>query len=105
MESQQIWVNPSEKWAYILMLRGHEVHQFKVTGSMLTLKRNLKTVLEELEQGAAPSDVKAKSVGVLDARTLAKAEVSPGGGSLTLKGEGENTKEMTYSAANSESGE
>jgi hypothetical protein len=56
MESQ-IWLKSEEKWAYILMLRGHEVHRLKVTGNVLTLKRNVKAVLDALEQGTAPSEV------------------------------------------------
>lgn len=100
-----IWTKAEEKWAYILVLRGAEVHRLKVTGSILTLKRNLKAVLEALEQGAAPSDAGAKSVETLDVRTIAKAEVSPENSSLTLKGEGDKAKELTYSAADSNAGE
>ncbi len=44
MESQ-IWSKAEEKWAYILVLRGQDVHVLKVTGNLLTLKRNLKGVL------------------------------------------------------------
>lgn len=95
MESQ-IWTKAEEKWAHILVMRGYEIHCLKVTGNMLTLKRNLKGVLEALEQGRAPSDAGAKSVEALDARTIAKAEVSPGNGSLTLHGEGDSPKKLTF---------
>jgi hypothetical protein len=104
MESQ-IWLKSEAKWAYILVLRGHEVHRLKVTGSMVTLKRNLKAVLEALEQGKAPSEAGAKSVETLDARAITKAEVSPGNSLLTLHGEGDNAKELTYSPADSNADE
>jgi len=92
-----IWSKSEEKWAYILMLRGHEVHRLKVTGNMLTLKRNLKAVLEALEQGQAPADAGAKSVQTLDARTIVKAEVTPENTSLTLHGGEDGSTELTYS--------
>ncbi|MFI5457317.1 MAG: hypothetical protein ACHRXM_17875 [Isosphaerales bacterium] len=104
MESQ-IWSKSAEKWAYILMLRGHEVYCLKVTGNVLTLKRNVKAVIDALEQGQSPSDVGAKSVETLDARTLAKAEVSPGNGSLTLHGGGDGSTNLTYATADNNADE
>jgi hypothetical protein len=101
----QIWSKSEEKWAYILALRGHEVHRLKVTGNMLTLKRNVKAVLEALEQGQAPSDVGAKSVESLDARTISKAEVTPENSSLTLHGGEDGSKELAYSTGDSNAGE
>jgi hypothetical protein len=98
MESQ-IWVKSEEKWAYIFTLRGHEVHRLKVTGNMLTLKRKVQGVLEGLQQGQDPSAVGAKSVETLDARTIGKAEVSPGNGSLTLHGEGDGSRTLKFSTA------
>jgi hypothetical protein len=104
MESQ-IWSKSEEKWAYILVLRGHEVHRLKVTGNALTLKRKVQGVLEALQQGQAPADVGAKSVETLDARTIGKAEVSPGNGSLTLHGEGDGAKALSFSTAESNADE
>ena len=95
----QIWSKSEEKWAYILTLRGHEVSRLKVTGNMLTLKRNVKAALEALGQSRAPSDVGAKSVETLDARTIVKAEVSPGNDSLTLHGGGDGSTKLTYATA------
>jgi hypothetical protein len=104
MESR-IWSKSEEKWAYILMLRGQEVHCLKVTGNMLTLKRNVKAVLEALEQGQAPAEVGAKSVETLDARTITKAELSPGNTSLTLHGGAEGSKQLAYTTGNSDANE
>lgn len=101
----QIWSKAEEKWAYILVLRGNEVHHLKVTGSMVTLKRNLKGVLEALEQGKEPSDAGAKWVETLDARTISKAEVSPENNSLTIKGEGDKAKELSYTTGDSNADE
>ncbi len=96
MESQ-IWSKSFEKWAYILMLKDQEVHLLKVTGNVLTLKRNVSQVLDALAQGQAPASVGAKSVETLDARTISKAEVSPGDGSLTLHGGTDGSKKLAYS--------
>ncbi|SIN78747.1 hypothetical protein SAMN05444166_0852 [Singulisphaera sp. GP187] len=98
MESQ-IWSKTQEKWAFILVLRGHEVHCLKVTGISLTIKRKVQGVLEALQQGKAPAEVGAKSVQTLDARTIGKAEVSPGNGSLTLHGEADGSKPLKFSSA------
>jgi hypothetical protein len=102
MMEPQIWSKCSDKFAYILMLRGHEVHRLKVTGISLTLKRKVQGIVEALQQGQDPGGVGAKSVETLDARTIAKAEVSPGKGSLTLHGEGENAKKLTYATGDSD---
>ena len=104
---QQIWVKSEEKWATILVLRGDEVSRLKITGNMLTLKRKVQGVLEALEQGRAPSDAgaKSKSVETLDARAIAKAELSPGNGSLTLHGGGDAAKALNFSAADNKADE
>jgi hypothetical protein len=104
MESQ-IWSKAEEKWAYILVLRGQDVHVLKVTGNLLTLKRNLKGVLEGLTAGQEPASVGAKSVETLDARTISKAEVSPGNNSLTLHGGPEGSKKLAYSTGDANAGE
>jgi len=104
MESK-IWSKSAEKWAYILMVRGHEVYCLKVTGNVLTLKRNVKAVIDALEQGQPPSDVGAKSIETLDARTLGKAEVSPGNGVLTLHGGGDGSTTLTYATADNNADE
>lgn len=96
MESP-MWVNKQEKWAYILLLRDHEVYLLKVTGSKFSLKKNLQKVLEALEGGQVPSEVKAKSVEMLDARAIGKAELGEGNKSLSLYGEGENPKKLKFS--------
>jgi hypothetical protein len=101
----QIWSKSEEKWAYILVLRDHEVHCLRVSGNVLTLKRNVKGVLEALEQGQAPADVGAKVVETLDARSISKAEVSPGNNSLTLQGGEGGSKTLTYSTGDSNAGE
>lgn len=105
MEAQQIWMKKEEKWAYILVLRGHEVSRLKVTGSAFTLKGRIKAVMEALEQGTAPAEAGAKSVESLDARTIAKAQVDPDNGSLTLYGEGEKPAELAYSSGEKDAGE
>jgi hypothetical protein len=92
----QIWSKADEKFAYILTLRGHEIHQLKVTGNVLTLKRNLKAVLEALGQGRPPAEAGAKSLETLDARTIRKAEVSPDNGSLSLHGGEDGSTKLTY---------
>jgi hypothetical protein len=101
----QIWVKSEEKWAYILMLRDHEVHCLKITGNVLTLKKNVQNALEALQQGRAPSEVGAKSLETLDTRKIAQASVDPGNASLTLKGEGDNPQSLTFSSADSKAGE
>ena len=105
MEAQQIWMKKEEKWAYILVLRGHEVSRLKVAGSVMNLKGRIKAVLEALEEGKAPAEAGAKSVESLDARTISKAQVDPGNGSLTLYGEGEKPAELAYSSGEKDAGE
>src|ERR1700733_12511888 len=83
----QIWCKIEEKWAYVLMLRGPEVFCLKITGMPLGFKGKVKGVLEALEQGTSPNEVKASSVEVLDARKITKAEIAPGNNSLTLHGD------------------
>lgn len=104
MESQ-IWLKSEEKWAYILVLNGHEVYRLKITGNVLTLKRKVKGVLEALEQGQAPPDAGAKSVESLDARTIVKAQVSPGNSSLTIHGGADGTQSLSFSTADSNADE
>ncbi len=104
MESQ-IWSKSEEKWAYILVLKAQEVYLLKVTGNVLTLKRNVARVLEALEQGQAPASVGANSVDTLDARTISKAEVSPGNSSLTLHGGADGSKKLAYTTGDSNAGE
>src|SRR6476620_6150301 len=104
MESQ-IWSKTEEKWATILLLRGHEVQRLKVSGMSLTLKRKVQGVLEALRQGQDPSDAGAKVAETLDARTIGKAEVSPGNGSLTLHGGGDSPKTLSFSTADSNADE
>ena len=98
---RQIWSKAEEKWAYILVLQEHEVSRLKITGNMLTLKRNLQNALDALYQGKTPSEVGGKSVETLDARTIGKAEVSPGNDSLTLHGGTDNSQKLTYSTGDS----
>lgn len=95
----QVWTKAEEKFANLLTLRGHEVHQLRVTGNMLTLKRNLAKVQEALAAGRPPAEAGAKVVGTLDARSIAKAEVSPGNGSLKLYGPGEKPTTVKFSPA------
>ncbi|QDV36572.1 hypothetical protein [Tautonia plasticadhaerens] len=92
-----IWHKSEEKFANVLTLRGHEVHRLKVTGNVLTLKKKLQGVLEGLQQGKAPTEVGAKSIETLDARTIGKAQVSPGNGSLTLQGGEDGAKSLSFS--------
>lgn len=98
----RIWSKVEEKQAHVLMLQGHEVHLLKVTGNMLTLKRNVKNALEALGQGRGPKEAGAKPVATLDARSIAKAELSPGNGSLTLHGEAEKGKKLAYSTGDND---
>jgi hypothetical protein len=95
MESQ-IWVKSEEKWAYILMLRGHEVHKLRISGNMMTLKGKVGSVVAALEEGKDPLDVGANSVETLDARTMNKAEISLGNCFLTLYGGGDSPHELTF---------
>lgn len=96
MESQ-IWSKVDDKFAYILVLRGPEVTRLKITGLML--KRKVQGILEALQQGQAPSAVGASKIETFDARTLGKAEVSPGNGSLTLHGTGEGAPSLKFTTA------
>lgn len=105
MMGSQIWCKAEDKWAYILMLQDHQVHLLKVTGMSLGFKKKVQGVLEKLEQGQGPSDVGASSVQTLDARSIAKAEVSPGNSSLTLRGEGENAKTLSFTTPDSNADE
>jgi hypothetical protein len=98
----QIWSKTYEKWAYILVIRGDEVSCLKITGNMLTLKRNVKGALDALEQGQNPSQV-SKTIETLDVRTISKAEVSPGNDSLTLHGG--DSKKLTYTTGDSNAGQ
>ena len=95
----QIWMKSEEKWAYVLVLEGNEVHRLKVTGNMLTLKRKLQGVLEALQQGQEPAAAGAKTIETFDIRTLRKAQVSPGNGSLTLYGGEDGSQELKYTTA------
>jgi hypothetical protein len=101
----QIWSKAEEKWAYVLVLKGQEVHCLKVTGNVLTLKRNLKAVLEALAGGRAPADAGGKSVESLDVTSISKAEVSPGNNSLTLHGGPDGTKKLSYTTGDENAGE
>jgi hypothetical protein len=101
----QIWSKSEEKWAYVLLLRNEEVHRIKITGNMLTLKRNLNAALEALQQGKDPSELGAKSVETLKVGTISKAEVSPENNSLTLYGDGEKPQELAYTSAESNADE
>jgi hypothetical protein len=92
----QVWSKSEEKWAYIFVLRGAEVSRLKVTGNMLTLKRKVQGVLDALRQGQEPASAGAKSVETLDARTLTKAQVSPGNSSLTLHGGPDGSRSLSY---------
>jgi hypothetical protein len=98
----QIWSKVQDKWAFILVLRGSEVHRLKVTGNVLTLKRNVKAVMEALQAGRPPAEAGAKSGDSLDARTVVKAEVSPGNDSLTLHGGDGGLKTLTYATGDSD---
>jgi hypothetical protein len=102
MMEPRIWLRTEEKWAYILLLRDFEVFRLKVTGSMMTLKRNLKAVLDALEQGKEPTAAGAKSVETLDVRAIGKAEVAPGNNSLTLHSEGEKPTTLSFTTADSD---
>lgn len=93
----QIWSKAEQKWAYILILRGREVHCLKVTGNMLTLKRNLKSTLEALEEGRPLAEAGGKVVASLDVQRISKAEVSPENSSLTLYGDGDSPAKLNYS--------
>lgn len=78
---------------------GTAVSLLKVTGLSLTLKRKVQGVLEALQQGQDPSAVGAKSVKTIDARSISKAELSPGNASLTLHGGDDGTKTLKFSPA------
>ena len=93
----QVWSKVEEKWADLLTLQDNEVHRLKVTGNMLTLKRNLGKVLEALEQGKAPADCGAKVIETIDPRTITKAELGEGNGSLTIHGGGTTAKSLKFS--------
>lgn len=101
MGSQQIWSKVSEKFAYILVLRGQEVHLFKVTGMSMLLKGKVRKVLDALEQGQDPVEAGGKLVETLDARAIGKAEVAPGNGSLKLYGDGEKPRSISFSTEGS----
>jgi hypothetical protein len=98
MESQ-IWVDSEEKWAYILLLRDHEVHKLRISGNPLSLQGKVASAVAALEEGKDPLNLGANSVETLDLRTMSKAEVSVGNCNLTLYGEGETPKELTFTPA------
>lgn len=102
---QQIWVKSDEKWAYILVLRGHEVSRLKVTGSSFTIKKKVKAVLEALERGEAPADAGAKSVETLDARSIVKASVPPENASLTLYGGPDGATKLEHTSGSDDAGQ
>ena len=81
------------------------MHRLKVTGNMLTLKKNLKAVLESLERGTAPADAGAKSVETLDARSIVKAELPPENTSLTLYGGPDGATKLAYTSGADDAGE
>src|SRR4051794_16527654 len=93
----QIWSKIDDKWATVLVLRGHEVHCLSLNGFPLTLKRKVQGIVDAIHQGQSPLEVGIKSVETLDARTIGRAEVSPGNDSLTLRAEGEGGKKLTFS--------
>jgi hypothetical protein len=101
----QIWLKAEEKRAQILLLRGDQVSRLTVTGMSLTLKKKAQGVVEALQQGQDLSAVGVKSVETLDARTIRKAEVSPGNGSLTLHGGEDGSKKLSFSAPSSNADE
>lgn len=98
MESQ-IWLKSEEKRSFILILKDRKVHCLKITGLML--KRKTQGVLEALQQGQEPSAAGANSVATLNVGSICKAEVSPSNGSLTLHGEGDGSKALKFSTADS----
>lgn len=93
----QIWVKSQEKWAYAMVIRGTEVSVLKVTGNMLTLKRNIGKMMEALQAGKAPAEAGASAVETLDATTVSKGVVAPGNASLTLYGRGEPPRKIDFS--------
>ncbi len=101
MGSQQIWSKVSDKFAYILVLRGQDVSLNKVTGMSLMLKGKVRKVIEALEQGQSLKEAGGKLVESLNARTISKAEISPGNGSLTLHGEGDRPRKLSFSTEGS----
>lgn len=105
MASQQIWSKVSDKFAYILLLRDQEVQLFKVSGMSLTLKGKVRKVLDALEQGGDPGQAGGKVVETLDAKSIRKAEVSPGNDSLKLYGEGEKPRTLSFSTDGSRADE
>ena len=94
MESPRIWSRVQDKVARILVLHGTQVHLLKVTGIAMTLKGKVQKVVTALEMGASPEEAGGKVVATLDAREVAKAELSPGDSSLTLHGPGEKAAKL-----------
>jgi hypothetical protein len=101
----QIWVKSQEKWAYILTLKDWDVSVLKITGNAFTLRGKVKSAVEALEQGKSPAEVGASSVQTLDARKIGRAVLGEGNTSLTLKGEGDNATELSFSPAEPNAGE
>ena len=80
----KIWTNPQEKFVDIMVLRGEFVHTIRVTGLML--KRKAQGILEQLQQGADPTQAGGKPRS-MPVGAIVKAEVSPSKGSLKLHGQ------------------
>jgi hypothetical protein len=90
-----IWSKAEGRRASILMLQGSQVHRLEVDG--LRLGRTVRGVLEAMRQGQMPSKAGAGPVATLDARTIERAEVSPGNGRLTLRTGGRRPTTLSYS--------
>jgi hypothetical protein len=95
----QVWTRSSEKFAHILVLNDHVLQKLKVTGNVLTLKRNLQQVLDALEQGQAPAEAGGTLVDTIDVRTVTRAEVSEANESLTLRGGEDNSDTLEFTTA------
>ncbi|MEW4569802.1 hypothetical protein AB1L88_18210 [Tautonia sp. JC769] len=101
----QIWSKSQEKRAHVLALRGNEVSLVSLSGNMFTLKKKLKEVIERLEAGDDPSQLKAGSVATIDAASIARARVSPGNDSLTLHGGPDGSKTLSFPTADGNASE
>ena len=97
----QIWSRTEEKWAFFLVLRGQDVFKIKITGNLLTIKKNIQKAHEALQAGEDPAVVGGKSTERLDVTKLVRAEVSPDKGRLTLNSGGEPATKLIYTTGDS----
>lgn len=101
----QIWSKVGDKRGAILALRGEELHRIGVSGSKVTIRRNVSKLIEALQEGQEPSALKAKSVETLAVGSIGRAELSPDQSSIKFSAEGDGGASLEFSSSDNKASE